>query len=49
MSNDALNLPILEKAAVVGYTDGIAMIVVAKHLESGELYSCEAISTVKVW
>ena len=34
---------------MVGYADDIALVVVAKHLEDAELYSCEAISAVKGW
>lgn len=44
MYNSILNLSVPEQTLVVSYADGMALIVVVKHLEGDDLYSCEAIS-----
>lgn len=32
-----------------GYADDMALVVVIKHIDDDELYSCEAMNTIKGW
>lgn len=49
MYNDVLNVQIPKEVTVVGYVNDIALFVVAKHFEDAEMYSCGAISAVRIW